>query len=767
MPDAYPKVAFKFTSGESTVRVFGAMEEVSLTAGMLPDTCVLTAPIHEFTKLAGDWQAQGDLELYWSDPDTPDVTLVGWKIDHVEDSLSGWRPGDVGFSVVEKRLFIMDRRWEFLDMRGGAIWRGLVNASLPDGSGVKNSINGLTTSGETYKGAAVLLAAAMQYASGLAALSSTNIPDALHITDSKPRDLKWDGLHAPTELGRLLAEADAALFVKTDGTYKVEMIGTGTAPSLPSATLLPGDEMAQHDRRTEIVVISSAPQRQLIQETLGLATSSPPGWEYVGLETDGTYKSIAGGTLSWCASVAAGQTIIRDDFAGLSGAALACARTSLFRMVRLAEDSTHPAANYLPIATRLCEALTDASGEPRPAPFEVRAKIAQPVGGHWTNAATAIPVHGYKVRPADGVIEFDRPFGQVSPDNAAHLGKDFLAFTAGDDIAITFAHESRGESAGLTPWRDYWCAGFRRDGGGACEAMTPEDTDAALAGSSDDDVHVINCPELVAYVTPGEGPTDPPIVLNSDALVARALRIADRALKSTAPAKVYRYVGMQDVSPSGRIPRVTWNSRDGVTRFEYNGYHLSKSYYNDREASFQTARAARGAATAAGDAPRQLQHGGRDYALPRIEAPGGAPFLEGGGSNLSFAKVTAVKQPDNSAWTWTDFAAHGFPSHCEAHSCASDGSGVGSATIRILLNTVPPYPQVGVITAADNIIAYMPGDGVATVPGDGAHVLDGYVLPGVMGASFELFINAPSTYMVPSYDATGGHFNADWVRAHG
>jgi hypothetical protein len=90
------------------------------------------------------------------------------------------------------------------------------------------------------------------------------------------------------------------------------------------------------------------------------------------------------------------------------------------------------------------------------------------------------------------------------------------------------------------------------------------------------------------------------------------------------------------------------------------------------------------------------------------------PRQTGGGSGrqtwLRFAKVVAMYDAAGEAWTdWpTD---ESYPAYCTAKSCNSAGSNVAAEADRwIGLNTNAESPN-GIITEADQIIAYMPGDG--------------------------------------------------------
>jgi hypothetical protein len=721
--DAFPKVCFAFPHDAPTTRVWGACDEVRLEAGLPPNLCTLTVPKHEFDKFSGDYDRQGNLELYWSSAVTPDVVLTGWSMDHVEDSIVGKRPGDPAAQILEKRLVLTDRRWEFLDYRGGAAFFGLVNKARADGKGVENVSNGFPETGATYYGLVNKLRTRLQYASGLTALSET-LPAGLDIADAKPKDLKWDGIHAPSEIARLAAEAEATWILRTDATYWIEMLGAGTLPDLPSGDLLPTDPATSRDRRSGTVVVTSAPERIVVQETLyGMKPgASGPGWEYVAYDTDGQLYPLTETGHFWGAGLDGAKALVRSGFAGLSGDALALAHAGLFKIVRLVGktgDDPIPRSRYLPILARGSQVLDEGSEMQRPVPVRVKAEVARPVNGLWSNAAGPIYVAPFTVDNAQGLITFPTLLGKVASDGVRSPAAWFEPLTASDDLAVEFGHESRECAAGATPWKDYFTVGYRRDGE-TVEELTDEELATAL-GSGGSDVRIINFPSLMAY---RNGDT----ILNETELKAHAVKVAERILASEEAPKTYRYKGLHDVSPSGAVLAVRWRPRDGVTEFDWKTAHVSKNRYRDKEALFGKARTVASTALASDDAPRQVAHGGRDWAAPQAAMPGGLPETDL--APLAFAVVTARRNHANAAWT--DFVADDFISHVLAHPCRSDGTVVVAGTTLYLKATAwrSPLAATGYESIqVDDVVAYLPGDGKEEVPGAAETYFDGYLVP--------------------------------------
>jgi len=121
--------------------------------------------------------------------------------------------------------------------------------------------------------------------------------------------------------------------------------------------------------------------------------------------------------------------------------------------------------------------------------------------------------------------------------------------------------------------------------------------------------------------------------------------------------------------------------------------------------------------------------GPRYNRTPAAVAPVSGP---GGGDR--YAKVTAVKDDDDTAWA--DFATDGFPSHYEATPCAADGTAAGTTVLHLLGAPDPDNDPSGLICQTDDVVLWRPLDGSLAVPGDAATVLDGLVLAGVSAGRF-------------------------------
>lgn len=650
MTEAAPKICFRTEVSGQTVRVWGAADEVELTPGMWPNVVALRTPKHEFAKFGGDALRSGALELYWSDPATPAVTLEGWFVDHTEDSAFGKEAGAATAEVLEKTIYLTDRRWEFLDGRGGHAWLGLKNRSLPDGSGVA----GLGYSPFTC---VHMLDDHLRYASGLPRFQSDGIPPAMDALP-KPRDLKWDGIHVPTELQRILDECEAVWLLRTDGEYRLAMIGDGEAPELPAADALPSSDNQGRGGRPPVVVVSSAPTRAIDEETLtGPGTDS---WEFVGLEPDGSVKAVS--LLSYV--LGSGMTavqLVRSGFAGLTSQAYALATSSMYTMVRLAGAGR---TGRLPILARRCATVTDADETVRPLPVRVRAKAAQYRDGGWYNSAEFVEIPGCSVDPVHGIVTFPYTLGRVLTDGAARLDASFVALGAGD-LEITFAHESA--AAGRAA---YYVSAWTLDANGQVAA---KDVDEAL-GEGTPDARVLSLPELQEYRVAG-------VSQNAAALDAHAAALAGRILREPTAVRTYRYRGFHAVELSGTVGRVRWDLRAGLTEYEYRTYFIAKNRYLDRRTLAATAREARAAATATVAAPRQIRDGGgRDFAQPSPVMPG-RPIPQAGGTG-AFAALLTPGTHLNGAGTGhaTNPSSRWGYTFTEARKTASQGAANGGWT---------------------------------------------------------------------------------------
>lgn len=626
MADAYPRACFAVQISGQTVRVWGRLDELELTAGIAPNVAELRVPKHEYAKLGGDYSRSGNVELYWSSETVPDVTLKLWSIDHVEDTIVGAAPGEAQASVQEKALFLTDRRWEFTGGRGGYVFWGLVNQVSPDGKTISNpiAVEGHGDALDHYE-LIRLLGAKMQRASGGYYLDPDYIPTSLAIA-AKPRNLRLDGAHIPSTLAKLVEEAEAAFTVDTQGHYYVYRLGSDSLPAEPPGSgklsdvppdkKLPFEPNLARNARGGTVVITSAPQRILQQEETYCYTH----WDYVGLDTDGAVKWL--GQLSYNPTGLTESLVLkyRNGFATLTDEQRACAEASVMRMVRLAEAQR---ASMLPILTRGVDVVADDATTDRALGVRVQAKCAVKAGDVWVNSDEWIEIAGFRVDPRGGIITFAQPLFRVEPSGVI-LGREHADVLGANQLRVTFCHEAQSERS----YEDFFVRAYRLDGGGNLIAA---DAEAALAPEGGD-VRVIRMPELVALRNKAGG------IENEAELVALAQGVAGRLLKNPEGVETIRCVGLHNVSPTGTISSVRWDLRQGLTTVQRLAYYLARSRYATLKVAAASAGAGREAAVAAGAAPELARQGARDWAQPQLETHGSPPqILDGAG--IQWAKI--------------------------------------------------------------------------------------------------------------------------------
>ncbi len=185
------KIAFSYddaSNGGAQVFVYGRASEITLSAGIAPNTVELTVPKSEFAKFNGNCNQTGQICLFLSDPAIPDVNLYGWSVMYVEDGLIAMQPGDSMPSVQEKIIGLADRRWEFTGGRGGFITKPKFNAQNADGT--------YGPPGGPALSSAYLMAVAlvnkMTFVSGQPSMGPGDIPEAGPILTTTPYDAVWE-----------------------------------------------------------------------------------------------------------------------------------------------------------------------------------------------------------------------------------------------------------------------------------------------------------------------------------------------------------------------------------------------------------------------------------------------------------------------------------------------------------------------------------------------------------------------------------------------
>lgn len=522
----------------------------------------------------------------------------------------------------------------------------------------------------------------MLYASGQPRYTADTIPRALLLLP-KPRDLKWDGVHIPSELQRLLDEAGAVWVLRADGTYEIYMLGAGDLPALPAADALPADLRSGRGAGPEILVVTSTPQRAIDQATISgigeLLPGNPgPAWEYVGFETDGSLKPLP--ELSYVK--ATGKTpaaLIREGLYSVAPAHSRLAATSLFTMVRLSGAAR---TNYLPILTRTAATTSDAGEVERALPLRVRAKTWYRKGGLYWNAEEMIDVHGVRVDGVNGVLTFPGRLGKLAFSGAPNTWAWFDPLSGPEDLEITFSFESRVHGGP----KDYFYQAYRRDASGNIE-MVPDDD---WLGDPLRDVRVLSVPSLVEYRVHGAS-------RNNLALSTIAYNLADRLLTDPTGAKTYRYKGLHAVEPHGNIESVRWDLRSCTTSFDYRTYFIAASRWLDKKALYQTGRRAAAGAVGAAAAPHNVQAGCREWAPYSAAGPG--PAAEA----MDFAAAGILSGKVIADWAPAD------GNTIDVHPCDDAGANVDADRTVTLYAVTPTGTAVTYLgLAAGEVVQYVP-----------------------------------------------------------
>lgn len=603
---ATPKICFAMPTGSPTIRVWGACEQVELTAGIWPNTVELRCPKAQYSKIT-DWQANGDIELYWSSPTVPDVTLTGWRIDYAVDSLAGKQPGDATATVQEKRIVLVDRRWEFLDGLGGHIHAGkIMNRTEPDYTGIRSYLAGFA-SGLSYRELlAWLIENHLQYDSGLPAydLEVAGVPVALDGA-GKPRNVELDGRHTPTVVQEYLELLEAVWCVNTNGIYGIQMLGSGDSPSLLNE--LPADLNSGRGKRPATVVITSAPCRAIDQLAIGgIGGDAVLRWEFVGLETDGGYVKLD--ELSYV--VASGKTpyeLVREHFASLSDENRALAESTFYKCIGLAGDDR---TNVLPLLRKLPSTVSDSAFgmTDRALPLRVQANYVIYTSFNTIAKLSMAVVPVLDVDWEWGVITFPRMLGNLPGDEATYtLAINHFEPLGEGDMVVTVASEASDHD----DYRDFYASAWTTDVGGS---VVSADVGAAMSPSASG-TRVIAMPHLLEMRVGG-------VPQNKTELDAEAHKVASLILANQEQIRTRRYVGIQEFSPNGKCPAVRWDLRDGITEVDEYQYYLGQCRYIEKTALSKAAREGDGAGPTGDATPERISLGANRYAMPLGHMPG-------------------------------------------------------------------------------------------------------------------------------------------------
>jgi hypothetical protein len=506
---------------------------IKMTAGLKPDTWRALTTFREFDKLGGDVDRTGTIQLYGTtrpgDAQTvvadesipagePDVTIAGVCLVDAEPAEAGKVLGDDTSRAVVFRLFFADFRSRFAPPRGGRVRVGVINPTRkPDADDTAAAITMST---------AQLIVTCLQ-AMGL---GDVPVPPEANAVDA-PKDIKWLGNSAVTELARLLSHAGLVFVPRRDGTAAIVRQGTGEAPTF--AETIADVELRGADRRAKHLVVASYPMRALA--TIRSGDLPPDAWEFVYEDAEGKWHPLPDDAL---------EKVKKHDPAA----------DGFYRYIRLKNDLFDPRRQS--IQSKIVK--MDWSQEP----LVVMAVVAEFRNNQWRNAEAAVRVPVVQVVGDQNVLAFGRRLGTVSiatGDFDAYFVPMTFSPTAFDlTMSVELVQEVNDK---LRP--RFFEAGFTRTPNGSAAAL---DEDATALAMTDGQTEVLTEPSLV-LVEDGEES-------NADALAQRAAKLAAAYFAGSAePVRVVRTPGFAPLDLNGKVSEIEYDQAANVTTVRVNTWH--------------------------------------------------------------------------------------------------------------------------------------------------------------------------------------------------
>jgi hypothetical protein len=512
-------------------------------AGLKPDVWTARVPYTEFDKLGDDPGRQGVLAMWYTydaDGGPPDVVIAGVSIVDVEAGATGRVPDGV-FRITEYRLHLSDFRDRFIEPRGGRLRLGLINptpkeaANDDDDADEKSGAAPDDARTMTLSEMIVACMKAMGFGDTIAPLGVDDVP--------APKDVRWFGNHAPTELGKLLSLCDCTFCPKLDGTGKVERLGIGIPPTFPAGDALPSLDVPAVDRRGKSVIFTSHPTRITVTETL--EAPDPDKWYFVMQDDDQIWKEV-----DQCKVVGTKGLLyhVQNHFKEIPDKSRQRVQRQAYRYLRLSWDRQPPGLS--PVFAAVMEKQAQQS------PIVVKGKVAvQGFDKTWSNAAEPVEVPAQYVQNWGNILQVGRALLQVSgpttdPESAAKVP------AAGDlTVRMTYEKAHKDDKGKWMP--DYFHVGFRRGAGGV-EKLSDDEVENALDGGSRDAL-VITRPQMRLQIIDGEEQ-------NRSELEDECEALADRYLaESNRPTILRAARGFQRAECNGAVSEVKWDQGNLLT----------------------------------------------------------------------------------------------------------------------------------------------------------------------------------------------------------
>lgn len=574
-------------------------------AGLKPNVNTATVPWTEFDKLGSIIDRTGAIEFWYSlgtdqgggraDGALADVVLRNWRLVEVQPTRTGVPAGKQFPRIVEYRLSFADFREQYVEPRGGRLRAGLLNGNpksktqsqqAQDLLGSLNSALDEIAGGDVGGGVSDALQAGLQAATPpqipektLAELiemcldvmfgARPGVPDLGDV--EAPRELKWFGNHAPTELAKLLEVAGCIFCPHNDGTGSVEKIRTAgnVQTTAADADYMPEMPLPQIDRRGKTVVYSSFPAQTA--ETIVLEGPRLDQWSFVLQDSNDVWQWIDacdlvntdGGLLShW-----------KDKFKRIPEKFRQRVALQAYRCLQLGDGSKPPAGTKpnevlkLPPA-RLCPVWNrriEKDGSLQD--VEVRAKIALHDDNFlWTNTKDLVRI-GAQFRTDANVLFLDSPLVQVKQPTMDRFN-DAQELKKGEiQVRFTIPKYAQASDGSWKP--AFFNVGFQRSGGDLRQ-LADDEVENALngQGGASKDVIVIPKGEMLRLRIITDNPA------NKQQLIDMAKGWADRDLADSGnPTRVVQFRGFAWVLIDGLVSEVQYDQHELKTTVTLNNWY--------------------------------------------------------------------------------------------------------------------------------------------------------------------------------------------------
>ncbi len=612
-----------------------------MSTGLKPDTNCASCTYREYANLPAVG-THDKLEFFFSADNSADLTIRNVILQDVEPALYGSDAAQLGaWKVIKYRLVFTDSRAAFVDPRGGRLIGGVINPSTetpsdPDRTHVPavQKMDDLITA--CIRGMGITCSA-----------PSTSV--------EAPKDLKWFGTHAATELEKLLGMSDMVFALQPDGTYGIFNRNDGNDPTIPSGRQLPTLTTDGADARATTVVFASYPTQ--ITNTLTQDDLDDGDLKHVYRNEKGAWQGIDD-----CGVF--GDSAIDEMNGHFSHTPDPQDQSGCYRYVRLNPDRFDPVNSPILRKTYHEAGDTDSdnpNGLPAQIDIVVKAMIAvqDPANKQWKMPDEKVQIAVDRVHDGN-VFGFSSRLVKLKTGVTAttDLEGNCEAIDLDTDIKIRF-------SVGAAPWDDsqqefipdYFYVGFTGDPASPGK-IGSDDCKAKL---TDPQTIVVPVHELVAMRT---GMTGDPVNLSK--LQDQMQAFAGRYLKDTAkPPRLLAGAGFIPFTFNGRIAEVEIDQSSIATRFKVDawfrpaGSYLAQAFSNLRkpkeshphEAKSAGTRAAQGAAASAAPVQPMTPYfpppaASSDFIPVLLVQTGGAQSSTVGGSDFPPSWRYTVKSLD-------------------------------------------------------------------------------------------------------------------------